>query len=68
MDGRQGHDDEEGAADCLFGAKVIEEEDTLHCLAQTHLVRQNRVGVMVPVKEKPIDTPTEQEADIEDIN
>ena len=46
-DSREGHDDEEGAVDALVLHEVGDEADGLDGLAQTHLISQDPIQVVV---------------------
>lgn len=53
-DSREGHDDEEGAVDALVLHEVGDEADGLDGLAQTHLISQDPIQVVVVQRHQPL--------------
>ena len=48
--------DEKGPKHLLFSVKVIQKSDCLNSFPQTHLISQDRVSILVPVLNQPVET------------
>lgn len=57
MDRRERDDNEERSSDALGGEEMVEQHNALNSLAEAHLIRENRVRVVVPRVKKPIRAP-----------
>jgi hypothetical protein len=56
LQGGKGSNNEEGALDVFEGEQVVEEGDGLNSLAQSHLISQDGIALLVPGFDEPVET------------